>query len=125
MEQLIVELTVASVVIVFGVIGYLLSSKDNKQDEDRREDNKRNKEIYTELFLQLKTTQSEIIALKVASALSTQSDVNINKMLSGLDAGFDKLGDKIDMMRTEMTTDIKVLGQSLTDHINHEERARQ
>ena len=124
-HEFIVEFSVAAVVLVFGVIGYLLSRRDDRQDRDRIEDRVSNEKIHTTIFRRLDEGRDATENLKIEMAVVKQTNINTDKMLNGLEVGFNKLGDKIDEMRTELTTDIQGLNTSLNAHIHqHQQEER-
>jgi hypothetical protein len=118
-HEFAVEFSGVAVVIVFGVIGYLLSRRDDRQERDRIEDKSGNDKMHIAIFKRLDEGRLDTENLKIEMAVVKQTNLNTDKMLTGLNIGFEKLGDKIDNMRTELTTDIKCLNKSLDDHISH------
>jgi len=118
-HEFAVEFSGVAVVIVFGVIGYLLSRRDDRQERDRIEDKSGNDKMHIAIFKRLDEGRTDTENLKIEMAVVKQTNLNTDKMLTGLNIGFEKLGDKIDNMRTELTTDIKCLNKSLDDHISH------
>jgi len=118
-HEFAVEFSGVAVVIVFGVIGYLLSRRDDRQERDRIEDKSGNDKMHIAIFKRLDEGRLDTENLKIEMAVVKQTNLNTDKMLTGLNIGFEKLGDKIDTMRTELTTDIKCLNKSLDDHISH------
>jgi len=118
-HEFAVEFSGVAVVIVFGVIGYLLSRRDDRQERDRIEDKSGNDKMHIAIFKRLDEGRTDTENLKIEMAVVKQTNLNTDKMLTGLNIGFEKLGDKIDTMRTELTTDIKCLNKSLDDHISH------